>query len=93
MLLCYFLPTFPTFYLLLLQLEKIYNLHTASKYLCPQYKAHKAGPVLGRYDRFYQTGPRTLKGPRASRNPLLYYKAQNREKSVSRSFLGETPNF
>ena len=39
-----------------------------------------AWPVLGRFDRFYQIGPRTLKGPRTSRGPLLYYEAQNRGK-------------
>ena len=38
------------------------------------------GPVLSRFDRFYQIGPRTLKGPRASGDPLLYYEAQNRGK-------------
>ena len=39
-----------------------------------------SGPVLGRFDRFYHIGPRTLKGPRASRGPLLYYEAQNKGK-------------
>ena len=28
------------------------------------------GPVLGRFDRFYQIGPRALKGPRASRESV-----------------------
>ena len=30
-----------------------------------------AGPVLDRFDQFYEIGPR------ASRGPLLYYEAQN----------------
>ena len=44
----------------------------------------RTGPIgraiLGRFNPFYQIGPRTLKGPRASRGPLLYYVAQNRGK-------------
>ena len=40
----------------------------------------RAGPVLNRFDRFYQIGPRTLKRSRASGGPLLYYEAQNRGK-------------
>ena len=39
------------------------------------------GPVLSRFDRFHQIGPRALKGPRASGGPFLYYEVQNKMKS------------
>ena len=41
------------------------------------------GPVLSRFDRFHQIGPRALKGPRASGSgcPFLYYEVQNNMKS------------
>ena len=41
-----------------------------------------AGPVSSRFNRFYQIGPRTLKGPRASGGPFLYCEVQNTTEDV-----------
>ena len=42
----------------------------------------QAGRVLGRFNRFYQIGPHTLKGPRAEGALFLYCEVRNAPENV-----------